>query len=394
MNFNKSYIQSINCFALVTFICLIPLIQLFSYLYSGKTLQNQEIIVDFSAYLLLIFFIYFLIIPKQNFWFRIITIFFVFFYTFFYRDFSLSNKIGYILPFIVTIQALTFLPKIILNRIQIKFVNFSSILIFYVIIFSYILTLNKHEEGGRIYFDGFIIPHQFVYYLAIFSYFFTKKKMYLHLILPIILVFIIGTRTGLILTIISILGGSGITFNLKKILIYTILFTLFYFIFIFFTKYSNEKIQNLQNNSLFESFSGITKDLSLDDLESAKVTSGRSLFLLYGINEISTSSFATNLLGRGPRSSYNFNDFYLGLNVWFHNDFMEVLFTFGFVTLFIYIYKIFTFSFFYKSKYILSFILIACFVNGFFFYSTIVLLSIFTLSNIKQNNIINNISNS
>ena len=168
--------SSINFKTVIFFIWAIPLVQFFSFLSAGVPISDQIVIVDYTGYVFLLIFFFFFFFLKQNLISRIVPLVFLVFYSFIFDIGSISQRIGYILPFIVTIQSFWFLPTLKLSVFDYYKIQRNIYFCFYFIVICYLITLNEHFEGGRLYYDGFIIPHQFVYYLSIFSYFIASRK--------------------------------------------------------------------------------------------------------------------------------------------------------------------------------------------------------------------------
>jgi hypothetical protein len=384
--------SSINFKTVIFFIWAIPLVQFFSFLSAGVPISDQIVIVDYTGYVFLLIFFFFFFFLKQNLISRIVPLVFLVFYSFIFDIGSISQRIGYILPFIVTIQSFWFLPTLKLSVFDYYKIQRNIYFCFYFIVICYLITLNEHFEGGRLYYDGFIIPHQFVYYLSIFSYFIASRKKYFLLFLPLLLVAFIGTRTGLILVVISIFAGLNFNFSYRLLVKYFLLLIFTVSICIVAINFFGNNIITTFFKSYSDIFDGINLSFDIQDTESVKITSGRNLLLLNGLSEVFNSNWMVNLIGRGPRSSYGFNDLYLGLDVWFHNDFMEVLFSFGLVNFLLYLFSILYFSVKMKSKYIFVFILFSAMVNGFYLYSAVVVLTVFVSSNYDHGEIDNSCS--
>ena len=302
-------------------------------------------------------------------------------YSVFYKIGSLSSNSGYMMDYCLTCMTLLTLPKIKFNIIDIKIVDKSIFILCYGIIISYILTLKINETNvyERVYLVGFIIPHAFSYMMAIFVYYFMKRKKIIWAVIPFLFGCFAGTRTGLILSLLTVIAvlSNGIT--KKKILIYLFYFTSFVILFNFVLR--ETPIFKNQYDSISNSFNDFSFSASTNDQKSIEFSSHRSLLFAFGLEQIVKDGISyENIIGRGPRSSYIFNDNKTGSALWFHNDFIEILFSLGIINLIFYFFSIFKYYLHTKNTYFLIFILFSAFTNGFFFYYSFVIIGIHYLS--------------
>ena len=113
----------------------------------------------------------------------------------------LSGRLVYMLTFSLTCISLYILPFLKLKSIDEKqTLKFVTLLCYIVIVFYFLTSvITENIDSTRYYLRGFIIPHQFAYFMSIFVYFFLRKGKYVLAILPSIYTLYVGTRTGLIL---------------------------------------------------------------------------------------------------------------------------------------------------------------------------------------------------
>ena len=102
----------------------------------------------------------------------------IIYYSVMFDDQYFSSRAGYMLTFSLTCISLYILPYLTLKDISRNQINNSLIIICYSIIITYFFTseVSTDISLSRVYFKGFIIPHQFVYLMAIFVHYFLKKR--------------------------------------------------------------------------------------------------------------------------------------------------------------------------------------------------------------------------
>jgi len=297
----------------------------------------------------------------------------------------LSSRLGYMLTFSLTCITLYVFPGLKLTKItekqSLKFVTFLC----YSIVGFYYFTSTLAENIGstRYYLKGFIIPHQFAYFMSIFAYFFLKRGKYFLGVIPVLYTLYVGTRTGLVL--ISFIIMAHLYSKRKSINIKSLARVVFFIGFSFVLIFSIENPIRKQLTNTFDLLSISSISISSDSQDAADFTSNRNFLAIIGLTEIANDGVSTsNLIGRGPRSSYGFIEDRLNWNIWFHNDFLEIVFSLGFLHLFLYLYFIYSYSRRTKSKFFLFFVLISATTNGFFFYTSFVLIGIHYLAVHKQ----------
>lgn len=72
------------------------------------------------------------------------------------------------------------------------------------------------------------------------------------------------------------------------------------------------------------------------------VTNGRSIFWKVDLEEFFKTSFIKQLFGSGFNFIYDVNIIAIGTPIWAHNDFIQMLLTYGYFGLFMYLYTIFS----------------------------------------------------
>jgi hypothetical protein len=355
---------------------LLPIVSLVSYLLISEISEE----VDYRAYPSIIIFGILMYLNKKSLnSYIILTIFLI--YSLFNKVGTFSAGAGYMMDYCLTCLTLFTLPKIKFNKINIKIIDNSIFIFCYSIIISYLLTLNINESNGyeRVYLVGFIIPHAFSYMMAIFVYYFMKRKKIILAIIPFLLGCFAGTRTGLLLSLLTVVSVLLNGLTIKKIIIYFFYFVSFVILLNFIVNKS--PIIKNQFDSISNAFNDFSFSTSTNDQKSIDFSSHRSLLFALGLDQINKDGISyENIIGRGPRASYIFNDNKTGSALWFHNDFMEILFSLGVINLIFYLFAIFKYYFYTKNTYFLIFVLFSAFTNGFFFYYSFVIIGIHYLS--------------
>tara|TARA_B110000238_G_scaffold191183_1_gene225123 strand:+ start:1095 stop:2234 length:1140 start_codon:yes stop_codon:yes gene_type:complete len=302
----------------------------------------------------------------------------------------LSSRLGYMLTFSLTCISLYVFPFLKLKNINEKQILKFVTLLCYSIIVCYYFTsvMTENIDSTRYYFKGFIIPHQFSYFMSIFVYFFFNKRKYYLAIIPIIYTFYVGTRTGLVLIVFIII--VHFYSSLKTINVKTFTKVIFFIGLIFVPILSFENPIKKQLTNTFDLLNISSISSSSDSQEATDFTSNRNYLIIIGLTKIANEGDSTlNIFGRGPRSSYIFIEDTLNWKIWFHNDFLEIVFSLGFLHFFLYLYLIYNYSKRTKSFFFLFFVLISGLTNGFFFYTSFVLIGIHYLTVHRQIQITN-----
>lgn len=368
MQQNKN--NTISGYVLLMLIAVFPITQLISYLLGENTG------LDYRAYPSLIIFLYFVLFVKRSKESIILLSIFVC-YSFLFSSSTLSGRAGYMIDFSLTCLAFLILPKLELYNIKPKVIDTFVIILCYGIIITYILTSHyiSEDNGFRNYYVGFIIPHAFAYYMAIFVYYFLKRNITILALVPLLLGIYTGTRVGIMLCILSVIAFYYEKYKSRKMLV--ILSSFIVGIVIVLALYNASPLIRNQVDLVLNAFSGFDLKLLNNENDSLHFTSNRSLLMTIGLEKIFSDGFSfNNLIGRGPRASYDFIENSLSWRLWFHNDYLDILFNLGFVNL---IFYIITCIYYYrktKSRYFLLFVSISAFTNGFFLYSSFSIIGI------------------
>jgi hypothetical protein len=356
--------KSLNVLILLTFIAILPFTQLVSYILGDNTG------LDYRAYPSLIIFIYLIVFMKfSKESIALLSIFIL--YSILFSSSSLSGRAGYMIDFSLTCLAFLFLPQLDLYKIKLRTIDLFVIILCYGIIIAYILTSHyvSEDNGFRNYYVGFIIPHAFAYYMAIFIYYFMKRNKAIFAVVPLLLGLYTGTRVGIILCLLSVTVFYYEKYKSKKL--HVILTTFISGIVIIIVLYNVNPLVKNQFDLAFNAFKGFDFTLFKNDNDSLHFTSNRSLLMSIGLEKIFYEGFSfNNLFGRGPRASYDFIENALSWRLWFHNDYLDILFNLGFINLIIYISAIIYYFRTTKSLYFILFVSISAFTNGFFLYSS------------------------
>ncbi len=241
----------------------------------------------------------------------------------------------------------------------------------YVFVFLYLITAfingktvdDSSAVEVRTYYHGFIVAHAFSYYTAILGYYITKRKSIWQAIPIFIAGILVGARSGWLLNFFSILA----CFNLSHLFfIFRRIVRILFYATLVLILVEYEDISMFLVN-YFNAFNAA-------DL--IQYSNGRTGFWFLGINEIFSQNFFSSemLVGRGATSSFDFLEHFVGLRVWFHNDWIEILFSFGILGLLIYVFFLYNFVKKTHSMFLLCFGIIAASVNGFIFYDTLFIL--------------------
>jgi O-antigen ligase len=305
----------------------------------------------------------------------------IIYYSVMFDDQHFSSRAGYMLTFSLTCISLYILPYLTLKDISRNQINNSLIIICYSIIITYFFTseVSTDISLSRVYFKGFIIPHQFVYLMAIFVHYFLLQKKYLLTVLPIIYSVYVGTRTGMILILLTLFAYFFLMFQAKyrkKILKFIFIFLLF-IVTLFITENPIQK----QITEVFQLLNPTSLLVDSESEESTNFTSNRNVLIIAGVTQIRLDGISPkNFFGRGPRSSYSFIERTLNWNIWFHNDLLEIIFSLGFLNLIIYLKLITSYCKKTKSKFFFFFIMISALTNGFFMYTSFVIIVVHYLT--------------
>lgn len=351
-------------------ILIIPFIEIVAYSYTGISDLN---FVGYYAPILMVL----LGFCSLFFYIDIALILVLILYSVAFEARNRSEHLGYIVSLLQFYFACTKLPNLIkalprndVTRSGLIFLNLGLLI-------AFALTSFDHREGGRDYKGCFIIPHQMAYYLAILSYvniFFGAWWMGIPNIFAIAM---IGTRVGLLL------GGLAVIFSgIIYLAQYRVNRWNKYFL-VFGCAAAVVSVGLIgENSELLTAYDAVlNSSLTFDlyDADTVKSSSHRALIATTSFEQaLSDGLSAVNFFGRGPRWTMQFNEAELGVRIWSHNDILDLFMCGGLVLPMIYIYAMFRLFLDTKSVFIIIFILIAGFLNGFFFYSTPFIIGVFS----------------
>jgi len=238
------------------------------------------------------------------------------------------------------------------------------------------------EELFRVYHNGlFRLPHVASYFFGfLFIYYAYRYQKSLRLknlvimIVSLILCFYTGARA-----IVVVIGFSAFLYALKKNSVITLqLAVIFLLLLVMF----RENLMALTEGTVFYQF------FSLIQTSVENITHFSRLKIWYSWwIEVSNFGIWDYLIGKSFINAFVANGRNLGYAIWFHNDFLNIFFTYGiggfvlYTWFFIKIYRdnkayiknnIFVFMFYFSM-------LISAFVNGFYFYFPVFLLYLFFL---------------
>lgn len=294
-----------------------------------------------------------------------------------------NSRIAYLVRISFAAYALCFFSKVRFSLLNIKRIDKFIIWFSFFFILTYLLSVyvNPHANrvggmGTRIYYEGFMISHEFSYYCAILSLYLLFRKPWFYA-LPVILIGIsVGARSGVLLIGLSLFYFIYQKYYRSRRVVARLPFVLLSIGLVVVVVF------NLRVEAIH-----LVEDLYREVLLGERVTtndfaSGRTIILYFFIYEVLNTGFGLgNIVGRGPNSSVLFNDANIGNAIWMHNDFLEVFFTFGALGLTFFLYLIVNLVFKQRSWYLLFFILIAAVTNGFIYYNVAQVLLIVTIMN-------------
>ncbi len=295
----------------------------------------------------------------------------------YYFDEKLTASAREMTPFILYLATM-YSSKYLINNLS--KVSYDSLYIFFkyftiVFVTCFIVTAalqgkavySSLEGSQRVYYNGFVISHQFSYFSILLAFIFLKFKKYFSVAILLVLALLVGNRISylaLLASLIIYLEGNKsflITHAIRKLSVVILSLSIFVLIYYIFWEpiFSWKNVSNVLMNQNYRDF-----------------TSGRSLFWYNGLLEtikhpILSSQF---LIGNGPDSVEILANRLYGQYFWMHNDFMQVYYCYGLLGISLYIHGLYLFSKISKSKSIFWFILVTAFFNGFYTYGALQLI--------------------
>ncbi len=217
------------------------------------------------------------------------------------------------------------------------------------------------------YFFGFL----FIY----FGYIFQRKKKWINLlfmILSLFLCFYTGVRTVILTIILALILYA---FKRKNIIFLQLVIILGFLSVIF-----REDLTRISENTIFFQFFSLIQTTVENITRFSRVRIWYSWWV-----EVSQFGFWDYVIGKSPINAYIANGKNLGAPIWFHNDFLNIFYSYGvwcfmlYAGFFVKIYcdnrsfimnNIFIFIFYFSM-------ILSAFLNGFYYYFPVFLLYLF-----------------
>jgi len=260
-----------------------------------------------------------------------------------------------------------------INIFSIVFVVLYVISVFY----SKILIVNTPSDelivDSRIYYNGFIISHSFGYYTSLITlYFLITKRSFLSIIF-FSLTILQGARAPILGLFVLLIASQKILIFIKKKHISVKSISLLLLLIIVVTiLYYNIPTINYNINSIYLAL------ITRDENSLLNLSTGRTALIKLGFFEIIDNfSFFELIFGRGALASGEFTQIYKNYYSWFHCDQLQILFNFGILGLIIYTFPIIKFMINRRWYAITLFIFTTGFVNGFYLYDYLTLITIY-----------------
>jgi|GEM_PF-6899649 len=283
----------------------------------------------------------------------------------FYPSKSLANNASYLINVFVSCSLLLYLrdnPYIILTRPHYRQITLLAV----VVVGMFYLFSTEVLLEGRFYLSGFVIPHQFAYYCASFAFLFLYSNRLLSAICVSLAGIYVGARSGLLATLIPYC--YYVMRNLQdsklKLLRYS-----------FVALILGLMVAVTVDASLFERLeSTVDNTFNFQNKSTDEYSESRTIIWFNMFQEIEADGLSwSNIIGRGPYASINFNYSRTGLEIWMHNDIFDLLFNLGVLGVMLYIYCFF--KYLQRSDiYSILFFLIMIVTNGFFTYSPVTMI--------------------
>lgn len=221
---------------------------------------------------------------------------------------------------------------------------------------------------GNYYIGPFSNPHTTTYYLIVLMIFATilRKKNNniinnIFLIVPLILSFITGARVPFLGAVIVFLYNYYLDYTKNKRLFKyeTIVFVSISIIVIILLLFNIIEIPVL--NKIF------------DTLREGNFSNSRNHIWRVNLIVFSESNIFRMLFGYGAAYPFEITQYYLQARVWAHNDFIQILVSYGLVGLAIYMYILIDFFVKNRNIFIIMLLLFLAIVNGMFTYDVFIM---------------------
>ncbi len=224
------------------------------------------------------------------------------------------------------------------------------------------IIISEYYDIERKYRDGFVISHLAAYYLGVLGFFMFRlgdrwvaRSLWVY-------VLTLGARIGIIYIIISLIiiilytipSASNRISKFKYWIICGIIFMFSTIIGYVVDRYGSEVLMVF--------------------------TSGRSYFQLQALEQIINDGISIeNILGRGPKASNRFNLDSVGIAIWMHNDFLDILFNIGILGLIIYLKSFINYFKQIKALNLFFIFFLTAFLNGFMTYDALYIITLSTV---------------
>lgn len=366
---------------LLFFVMIIPIIQFLEFYLSGtKDILAYTVESSLVPYINITVFI--LIIYKSKFEKKQVFLLATFvFYSVFFKT-SFTSNASYMINVIITCSLFLFFSDCKIEKLS---KSQDKILIFFsvsLIALYYFYSSEKFYED-RFYLVGFVIPHQFSYYCAFLLYYFTNEKKFLISLFIGLAGIYVGVRSGFLAILISSFSYFRAVNARKMLGLLLKTFSVFLFLSLIVSSISNKSFEKID--------ALVSSTFNTNKQEQDEYTASRSVIWLNMYEQVKQDGFSfENIIGRGPRSSYEFNNKKIGVAIWMHNDIFDIFFSLGIFGLGIYIFSFYKYLMKYKDIISLLLFLVLIFTNGFFTYSPLTLV---VLHRLAHNNGLKNVQN-
>jgi hypothetical protein len=293
--------------------------------------------------------------------------------------------------FFLAITALLTLPKLNIKKEDLTKSHkmITTFIPFLLIAYFLSIVTRGIYLDTRVYLSGFIIAHAFNYLVILLGFYMHQYKFKKYGFFLISLSIFTGTRSGLILALLTFiyLFLKDHPLNLKLI----IRFVLMSFIVVFALMSLRSHIPTLDTVlKTFEGKGGSSYSYNLLDKGNIEFSYGRTYLWFnayHYFQKQSNGAFIPVIIGHGSFAIENLSNNLYRKSFWMHNDFVQIYFCYGLMGILIYLIAILKFrKYNYYGNYFFIFLLLSAMLNGFYKYAVIQYLIIFYLLD-KTNNL-------
>jgi len=164
--------------------------------------------------------------------------------------------------------------------------------------------------------------------VVVYFIFSREKKTIIYMIVPLYCFLMCGSRTYLGVGLLVILLFWYIYTPKKQYFIFSLIPLGVLMIYLIFNSAAIDKILSKTGKGYYDYI--------------GTLTSGRSIFWKIDLQQFFSNNFINQLLGCGLNYSYEVTDAYYTSAHWAHDDFIEILLSFGYLGLILYLYTILT----------------------------------------------------